>query len=245
MFNKKLLVFNIFLFKTLTVFWEYSEINCNTSSVFQENSCHQCFDWWIKSEWEPLQFIYDLWINSSNQKKILYDYEQENPIYMIELDWSGIDKISNDNFWKLTEEMKNKFNEEFGWYVLEPGESVKWIETGLWEWYVFREYWNTQNFWLLVFDTLEHILMEDWTVQRNSEPHKECVLFRNDYVTEIEPERPIEEEVPVEEEEPKPFEDNPEQVTKVEAWAKHYILLVLISLFIWILWFFRKRLFFK
>ena len=57
----------------------YETVDCSTDTIFSENSCNQCFDWWEKATWDNIGMMEDLWRNDSSSDRLIYKEEQEMP----------------------------------------------------------------------------------------------------------------------------------------------------------------------
>lgn len=161
-----------------------TEIECSSDSVFSEYSCNQCFDWGTKSEWAFIGLLSDEWINESENSKILYTEQQENP-ELINLDTDNVEWTqdpSGEDFWEYTDEFQALMDEENGGYVLTAMSSVNWIKSKLGYAYKLErnEASENQNIGLLVYPILSHTIMDDGEISMNeSWAHKECVLYKS------------------------------------------------------------------
>ncbi len=195
MFRKFLSVALLLVISTFNVAYSADqEIECSSDPVFSENSCTQCFDWGEKAEWAYIWLLSDVWENTSNNPKVIYTEQQEMPV-MYNLDESNVSwsqTPSSEDFWTYTEEFESLYSDEQLGYVLEPGMSVKWLESNLSYAYSLDENNATQgeNIWLLVYSILSHNILDSGEVSTNSEPHNECVLYKSWDENEEMPETP-------------------------------------------------------
>ncbi len=180
---KKILAIVSLLVVTTPSFAAYEEIECSTDTVFSENSCNQCFDWGAKMQWDHLGLLSDLWMNVTDIAKLLYKEEQVDP-EMVNLDTDNVNWTmtpNTDSFWEYTDDLDNLYSDLDGWYILEAGKSVTWIQSALS--HAFKLETNTagewQNIGLLVYPISTHNILEDWEITIDNAEHKECVLFKS------------------------------------------------------------------
>ncbi len=163
--------------------WWYKEIDCSSDPVFSEQSCHQCFVWWEKSEWEYIWFMEDTWINSTDYDQLMYEEQQKDPkminLASSKVEWEQVP--SKDNFWKLTDELKALHNAEKEGFFLKKWNSVRRIQMELWSAYKLKKneapVW--ENIWVVVFPIIAHNILDDGSITPESEEHHECVLFKS------------------------------------------------------------------
>ncbi len=195
MFKKSLALFLLLWLSVFNVSFAYDEeIECSSDPVFSEYSCTQCFDWWEKAEWAYISLLSDDWENASGVSKVMYTEQQEMPVmYNLNSEASWSQTPSSEDFWSYTDDFESLYSDEQLGYVLEPGQSVKWIESNLS--YAYSLDTNNvaqwENIWLLVYSLLSHNILDSWEVSMNSEPHKECVLYKSwdeNEETPVEPE---------------------------------------------------------
>jgi len=176
---------SIFLFLVITPSYAaYEEIECSNDKVFSEYSCNQCFDWWLKAEWENLWLLIDKWANITDVKEIVYKEEQKDP-YMVNLStWNvtWVQTPDSNNFWEYTDEFNNLYSEADFWYILDPGKSVIWLKSTLS--HAFNLEKNTAKTWdnigMLVYPIVSHNILADWEVSMDeNNQHLECVLFKS------------------------------------------------------------------
>lgn len=178
---KKILVFISLLTMTSTTFGAYTEIECSTDSVFSENSCNQCFDWWAKMQWDHLWLLSDLWMNVSDIQKIVYTEEQVDP-QMINLNSWNVNWLQTpdeSNFWEYTDEFNALYSDLEGGYILDAWKSVTWLKSSLSHAYNLET--NTAAVWsnigLLVYPITTHNILDDGEITIDNTEHRECVLF--------------------------------------------------------------------
>lgn len=187
--KKVLLSMFIALATTSTAFAGYSEVNCSTDLVFEENSCTQCFDWGAKSVWDSLGLLTDVWSNWTSKDMYMLKGENEltDSVEMLGLngaDWSY--EPTKDGFWEYTPALEELSHDEW-FYTLETGKTVDWIQSKLWysiklnssagEW---------ENIWLLKY-TLNVHLDDNWVPAEATTSHSECVVFKsNDWTPKAE-----------------------------------------------------------
>lgn len=198
MFAKKLVIasFASLLAFASTVNWAYTEVACSTDSVFEENSCNQCFDGGTQSTGNNIGLLSDSWVNSWEKSLILYKDEQDEPT-MVSLNWAMWNQTPDaDGFWEYTEDMDALYSGEEGWYILWAWNTVTWLQSKLWYAYNLAE--NTaiewENIWLLVYPIITHVVNTGWDIEINWDTHKECVLFKSAEAWEVTatPEKPKE-----------------------------------------------------
>lgn len=180
---KKILVLTSLLTITVPSFAAYNEIDCSSNPVFTQNACNQCFDGWIKVQWDHLGLLTDLWMNVTDVKKILYKEEQVDP-EMINLSSGNVQWIqtpSSDGFWEYTEEFNKLYSDAEEWYVLDAGKSVNRIKSSLPSAYKLEknvaEKWT--NIGLLVYPITTHNILADGEITIDNAEYKECVLFKS------------------------------------------------------------------
>lgn len=189
MFAKKVLLAclaSLFAFSSV-VNWAYTEVACSTSSVFEENSCNQCFDWGSQSVWSNIGLLNDSWINSSDTSMILYKDEQDEPT-MISLNSATWNQTPDwDDFWEYTADMDALYNEEEWGYVLASGDSVSWLQSKLGYAYTLSENVASEweNIWLLIYPIITHVINSGWDIEIEWTTHKECVLFKSAAAWEV------------------------------------------------------------
>lgn len=234
MFKKLLLLSVLTLNLTTIVNWAYTEVDCSTNSTFWENSCNQCFDWWVVKSWDTLSFLDDIWHNDTTNRKIMYKEEQKMPI-LTALNWTEFTKKpDNDTFWEYTSEFDALKNDEFDGYVLPASSNVSWLKSSMWAGYKVEKTGNEwENAWILVFDIMSHNILESGEIAMNDKAHRECVIYKNwVWVAEI----PVTPVIPVTPEEPKP-----EEMTKVKTWPEDFFLILMLSFLLWV-WIMNRRL---
>lgn len=171
------------------------EIECSIDPVFAENSCNQCFDWGVKGEGAFIGLLSDEWINESENNKILYTEQQENPelINLSTWDVEWTQDPSSEDFWEYTDDFKALLDDEQAGYVISPKSSVSWIQSKLG--YAYKLERNdaneNENIGLLVYPLLAHTVLEDGEITMDNSVHKECVLYKSWNAGE-EPETPTE-----------------------------------------------------
>ena len=160
---KKILAVSLILSSFSTTFAETTEVQCSTDSVFAEYSCNQCFDGWEKEQWGFIWLLTDIWSNTSENDKILYKEQQENP-EMVNLNTSKVtwsQTPDSKDFWEYTPEFEALFSNEQDWYVLGAGKSVTWLKSKLS--YAFKldknETVKGENIGLLIYPILSHTLL--------------------------------------------------------------------------------------
>lgn len=194
MFKKSLALFLVLWVSSINVWYSYNqEVECSSDSVFSEYSCTQCFDGWEKSEWAYISLLSDDWENVSGVSKVLYTEQQKMPImHNLTGDASWSQTPSSEDFWSYTEDFENLYSEEQLGYVLQPGQSVKWLESNLS--YAYSLDTNTaskgENIWLLVYSILSHNILDSGEVSMNTEPHNECVLYKSGDENDVTPTTP-------------------------------------------------------
>lgn len=217
---KKLVLVAVSSLVVTTSYWAYTEVDCSSNSVFGQNSCNQCFDWWEVKVWDNISFLDDIWSNDTTNRKIMYKEEQTMPVMNL---LNGADFAKNpndDSFWEYTSEFEALNNDEFDGYVLPAWQSVSWLKSAMGASYLVNAIpakW--QDAWVLVFDIMSHNILESWEIAMNDTPHKECVLYKA-WDTVITPVQ----ETPVQVEEPAP-----EQMTQVKTWPELYFLVLMLS----------------
>lgn len=235
MFKKILLgVFTLSL--TTIVNWAYTQVDCSTNSAFWENSCNQCFDWWVVKSWDVLSFLDDVWHNDTTNRKIMYKEEQKMPV-LTALNWTEFTKKpDNDTFWEYTAEFDALKNDEFDWYVLPAWQNVSWLKSSMWASYkVEKTGTKWENAWILVFDIMWHNILESWEIAMNDKAHRECVIYKNwVWIAEI----PVTPVTPVTPEEPEP---KAEEMTRVKTWPEDFFLILMLSFLLWV-WIMNRRL---
>jgi len=180
----KKLIAIISLFAIVTPWYAaYEEIECSTDTVFSENSCNQCFDWGTKMQWDYLGLLSDLWMNVTDVAKILYKEEQVDP-EMVNLDSDNVNwsmTPNNEKFWEYTADFNALYSDLDGWYVLDAGKSITWLQSSLS--HAFNLEKNTaaewQNIGLLVYPITTHNMLKSWDITVDSSEHKECILFKS------------------------------------------------------------------
>ena len=180
---KKILAVSLILSSFSTTFAETTEVQCSTDSVFAEYSCNQCFDGWEKEQWGFIWLLTDIWSNTSENDKILYKEQQENP-EMVNLNTSKVtwsQTPDSKDFWEYTPEFEALFSNEQDWYVLGAGKSVTWLKSKLS--YAFKldknETVKGENIGLLIYPILSHTLLANWELGMSNTPHNECVLYKS------------------------------------------------------------------
>lgn len=210
----------------------YTTVDCNSNTKFWEYNCNQCFSWWDIKVGDVLSFLDDVLKNDTTNDKLLYKEEQVMPV-MNPINWANfLKEPNNDTFWEYTSELEALKDEDLWGYVLPPWQEVVWLKSSLWAWYKFdktQTSWNEA--WILVFDILSHDIVWSWSITDELKAHKECVLYTS---TPIEPPSPVVEE-------PTP---EPKEMTKVETWPEH-IVLILLAMLIWYLILNRRKIFAK
>lgn len=160
----------------------YEEISCSTDAVFAENSCNQCFDWWVKSENSPIGWFNDIWKNETGLPVFLFAELNEDPISMKGLNWAEWEenKIA-DKLWELTPDLKKLRDDKDLGYVLPAGQQVNWLQATEGSSYLLKknpvEKW--QNNGLLVYTIKVNPILENGETQTNDVEHRECVLFKS------------------------------------------------------------------
>ena len=180
MFTKKiLLAWVVAMLAVSSASAAYSEIDCSSDPVFQENSCNQCFNWGEINE--NVGFLSDKWVNKGTTKQLLYKEQQKNPSIK-GLNWATWSQtVSDTKFWKFTQEMEAIKSEEDSGYVLEAGKSITWLESNIDAAYSLEK--NTaakwENIGLLVYPIKTHTIDADGIPSDAATEHNECVLFKS------------------------------------------------------------------
>ncbi len=202
----------------------YPEIECSTDAVFSANSCDQCFDGSQKAVGDTIGFIEDDWTNTGNAARIFYEEEQTSP-EMLSLGGSSWSQTpSSDNFWETPDEFEALYSEINQGYVLEPGQTTKFVQGSLESAYVLEstDLAQWENAGLLVFPLLSHTLSADWVVSSDDNIHRECVLFKawaKQVAAVVDPGSPANPGSPS-------IQPTPENLTQVETWAEAYLILL-------------------
>ncbi len=169
----------------------YDEISCSTDSVFAENSCIQCFDWGIKSQWDHLGLLSDIWVNWTSKPMYMLKAMNEltDAVEMIPLNWAiWSHEPTKVGFWEFTPELE-KLDNQWGFYRLDAGQSVNWIQSKMgYSIKLNKGAWENKNAWILKY-TLNVHLDEAWSPAEAITSHTECVLFKSSWesVTPVEP----------------------------------------------------------
>lgn len=185
MFKNKIIFASVAIFLTISsVSAAYKEVDCTSVPVFQENSCNQCFDWGEVSK--NVWFLNDKWVNKWTTKQLLYKEQQSNP-KMIWLNWAEWwQTVSDDKFWKFTDEMEALRDEEEDGYILDAGKSVNWIESNIDAAYTIKK--NTSAKWenigMLIYPIVTHVIDSDWIPSDDANTYNECVLFKSAWVAQ-------------------------------------------------------------
>jgi len=199
----------------------YEEIDCSSDWVFETNSCSQCFNWWVKKQWDYIWLLKDKWINSSDSSRILYKEEQKMPM-MINLNSNNVSwsqTPSSDWFWEYTQEFDSLYSQEDEWYILESWKEINWIQSK--DWYAYKLDKNTltqnSNIGLLVYPISSRLILDDWTPSMEDVEHRECVLFKSAWAS---------------------ASAQPKRLP--ETWPAEYILLLILAMILG-LWIFRVK----
>ncbi len=179
----------LFIFSLNTSYWSYEEVSCDVDSIFSENSCSSCFDWGVKSEWDNLGLLTNMWVNSSNSLMYMLKWENQldSSVEMIPLNGSAWSyEPTKDDFWEYSENFE-KLTQNEGFYTLEPWNSVDWIQSKLG--YSIRlneslEAW--ENIGLLKYMLNVH-MDEDWIPAESTVSQRECILFKSSGESNAEP----------------------------------------------------------
>jgi len=222
---KKIIIAFTIIMMNFYVAKAYNEIDCSTDTVFADNFCNQCFDWWTKDTNEKITLLDDTWINSSSNDRIMYKEEQDFP-FMLNLDKDNVywdqNPVIENNFWKYTGDLEALYSEESEWYILPNSQSVTWIKQDLWAYYSLSKnsLEKDKNIWLLVFPFNSHNIDENGEINiSDGDTHRECVLYKSSWTTFKDDTKVYVE--PKEDDLPEP---EPKEMTKVETWAEHVVL---------------------
>lgn len=215
----------------LTLVWAnmvnaYEEIDCTSDNVFSQNSCNQCFDWWIVKNDTPIGFFTDIWSNKTTSDKVLYKEEQTMPS-TVTLNGTTMDQSpQDDSFWQYTTDLEAFKSATLSWYVLPAWKDVTWLKSSEWAWIKLTNLpWEWQNAWLMVYEITSHPMTWGLVDSTNVDSHKECVLFKSWEKTVV---------VPPTETTPTP--PTPKEMTKVQTWPGEVVVVLLsLMLAIWLL----------
>jgi len=209
----------------VSIYWvsnaSYTEINCASDAVFGQYACNQCFDGGKVDAGQTISMLDDLWVNDTENNKVLFKEEQTMP-EMHALNDAGFTKKPNDDtFWEYTTELEALYDDAKASYVLPAWKSVSWIRSAADAAYrVDSLPAEGKNAWLMVFELLSHNELASGEMDNDNTTYKECVLY-----TSAKTETPVvQEETPT----PKP---EPKQMTQVKTGPELYYLLILIALF--------------
>lgn len=163
---------------------ETVEIDCSSDPVFSANSCNQCFDWGVKSQWEYIWLMSDVWKNDTTYDKLFY---KEMNLIMPEMvnlapsnvGWSQVP--SSDGFWEHTSDLEALYSNEYDWYVLPAWQQVTWLKSKLDAAYSLdkNDVAAGWNIWLLVYPIVSWNILPDWEISTEFSEHKECVLYKS------------------------------------------------------------------
>jgi len=108
-------------------------VSCDSNSAFGSNSCDQCFDGGTAAAGDNRGLLTDIWENNSDGSQILYKEEQDMPqiLSLGGASWTEVKASDGVDFWQYSPEMEALYSDEESGYVLEAGESVKWLESTL------------------------------------------------------------------------------------------------------------------
>lgn len=215
---KKVLTSSILLASFVNVAYvnadTYEEISCSTDPVFAENSCNQCFNGGTKAVDSTVGGLSDIWRNQTWVSAVMFEELQEMPV-MKALNWAEWteDKVA-DKFWEFTPEVKKLKDEKQQGYVLPAWQEVNWIKSTEGSSYVLtkNDAAKGQNNGLLVYSVKVNPILESGEVSTEDSVHNECVLFKSS-------------DAPA----PK-VNEKPKQLPK--TWPEHYILLLLLAMFL-------------
>lgn len=224
------------LLNTVAVSAAYNTVDCSTDTIFSENSCNQCFDWWEKATWDNIGMMEDLWKNDSSSDRLIYKEEQEMPKMVNpasdKVTWSQ-NPTDDKDFWAYTPELEALYSSWSDAYVLTPGASVTWLKSTLGSAYKLdsnkQEKWK--NIGLLVYPIITHSILEDGTPSPDSTTHKECVLFKSADANKIETPAPT----PVEVKAP------PVKALPKTGPAENMLVILALLLTAWLVYFRRKK----
>ncbi|MDQ7023095.1 MAG: hypothetical protein Q9M97_06235 [Candidatus Gracilibacteria bacterium] len=161
----------------------YTEVQCDTDTVFSANSCNQCFTDKDRSEGSYLGELKDEWINNSTSDKILYKIEQEMP-KMINLlpslvQWKQ--DPSAQDFWEYPEELNKIYDNDDEGFILSKGKKVTWLKSKKGFTYKLEKNKAAEgkNIGLLTYLITTHNISEEGSINTDASEHRECVLFKS------------------------------------------------------------------
>jgi len=159
----------------------YSEVSCSSDAAFAANSCVQCFDWGTKAEWDQLGLLTDVWSNGTSKSMYMLKAENEltDAVRMISLNgaaWSY--EPTKENFWEYTPSLE-KLTNDSGFYTLEAGKSVDWIQSKLGYSIKLNKGATTEGNAGILKYTLNVHTDDAGTPAEATTSHTECVLFKS------------------------------------------------------------------